>query len=245
MKNIIRAAALVLVVSAMLASCNSSQQDNVQKDTAGSTTATERTTRTNSMGFPIPDVLKDESVEFGPEPEAENPITEKNKAQSYHNSHSLISFVKGSGKYYNFNPWDDGKQVESLFDGKDGYFNTKDQSKLGGIVSKGELVLEFRTEKATLVGYALVTGNDSKNFSDRNPGEWTLSGSNDGKNWTVLDYVYDGNITASDHQYFGYEIDDDVKAEYSYYQFRFTSDIYYAPVTSLQLNELYLYKDKN
>ena len=245
MKIFIRTAALALALVTLLASCKSvgGVGDPNGKETEAAITV-ESDVRTNSKGVPIPNVLKDDETEFGPEPAAETPLTEKSKVLSYHNSHSLISYVNGSGKCRNFDPWGDGKLVESLFDGKDGYFNTNDQTKLGGNVSNGELIVEFKTEKATLVGYALVTGNDSKDYGERNPNEWTLSGSNDGRNWTVIDYVYDGKITASNHQYFGYEIDPDARAEYSYYQFKFTLNIYNSPITSLQLNEMYLYKDK-
>ena len=245
MKNIIRSAALAAALAALLASCGSiSDQPATTDPGTAEITTVESDVRTNSKGVAIPNVLKDENAEFGPEPEAEDPLTDRSKVLSYHNSHSTITFVKGSGKYNNFDPWGDGKLIESLFDGKDGYFNTGEQTKLGGNVSNGELIIEFKTEKATLVGYAFITGNDSGSYGERNPGEWTLSGSNDGRNWTVIDYVYDGSITASDHQYFGYEIDPDVRAEYSYYQFKFTLNIYSSPVTSLQLNEMYLYKDK-
>ena len=244
MKNFIRFAALAAALAMLLSSCGSKNSDQNKKGDGETTEVSEKTSRTNSKGVPIPNVLDDDSIVIEPTPDPETPLTDKSKVLSYHNSHAKLKFVKGSGKYRNFNPWDDGKLVESLFDGKDGYFNTNEQTKLGGIVNNGELIVEFRTESAVLVGYALVTGNDSGSFPERNPNEWTLSGSNDGQNWTKLDYVYDGGVTASDHKYLGYEIDPDVRAEYSYYQFRFSSDINFSPVTSLQLNEVYLYKDK-
>ncbi|MFE7757424.1 hypothetical protein [Streptomyces sp. NPDC057418] len=48
-----------------------------------------------------------------------------------------------------------------------------------------EATVEFEFDRPTaLTGYTLTSAND---FPDRDPREWTLSGSRDGSRWTELD----------------------------------------------------------
>ena len=183
-------------------------------------------------------ILENESVEIGVN--VPEPVT-GGAATIYHNSHEQIAYVEGSGTY-DFNPWDDGKNMTSLFDGKDGYFNSGEQTKIGGGSNGKDLSIEFETESATLVGYAFVTGNDSGNYKERSPKEWYLYGSNDGKEWTLLDHVENSGIYAVDHGYFGYGIDESVRGEYSHYRVRFTKNISDGQFGDFQLNEMYLYK---
>ena len=236
--------ALAAAIAIALASCAriDGGTGTESSDGEGAVITTERTVRTNSKGQPIPDVLGDMTVELGPEPEAEKPITNADSVRSYHNGHKALTYVNGSGKYRNLDGWGNEDRVDYLFDGKDGYFKPGEQSKLGGIVSNGELVIEFRTEKAVLVGYAFVTGNDSGNYKERSPKEWYLYGSNDGKEWTLLDHVENSGIYAVDHGYFGYGIDESVRGEYSHYRVRFTKNISDGQFGDFQLNEMYLYK---
>jgi hypothetical protein len=63
------------------------------------------------------------------------------------------------------------------------------------------------TEAITVTDYVVYSGNDVKNNSSRNPVVWTLSGSNDGETWTVIDTVkYSGiaDVVSTDY---GYNVD--------------------------------------
>jgi len=181
-----------------------------------------------------------------PNPDAEKPVTGWEKANEYHTSHKTATVSQSSITSYNFTEWHEGRSALSLFDGDDNYFNEEGSgTKMGGGLS-GDLIVEFRTNRAvTLSGYAFVTGNDSGQYPERSPGAWTLSGSTDGKTWVVLDEVKDGGIRAADHEYFGYEIDGESQGSYTYYRFEFTKDVYLQHLTSFQLNELYLYIDRS
>lgn len=249
MKRLRSASALILALLILLCSCGTAKDSEESKEegkSRDSVVITEKVwpTRTNSKGENIPDVF------MGGQPSeqvypSENPITGKDAATKYHNSHKVVSVIKGSGKTENFSPWHDGREVDSLFDGADGFFRPDQQTKMGGGVGSNKLVVTFRTEKATLVGYALVTGNDSSGYPERSPAEWTFYGSIDGNTWTTLDYVYDSAIEPADHEYYGYEIDKENQAEYSYYKFEFTVNLMSTGISSFQLNECYLYADKS
>ena len=41
----------------------------------------------------------------------------------------------------------------------------------------------------SLTGYTIITANDNASYTGRNPMDWTLEGSNDKENWTLLDEV--------------------------------------------------------
>ena len=251
MKKIMISAAVLLVLTAVLASCGG-RAGGAGADASGgkdgdriTSGETEKTVRTNSKGEPIPNVLDDDPLPSsdGTIPEDESPITGISAAKKYHSEHKVLSVLGGSVKTENFTEWHDGRSGESLFDGKDGYFSSE-RNKMGGVVEGGPLAVEFKTSPSVVVGYAFVTGNDSSGYPERSPSEWTLYGSNDGKNWNVLDYVYDGRIAAADNEYFGYEVDENTRAEYSFYRFEFTLDTYNSPVSTFQLNECYIYADK-
>ncbi len=48
----------------------------------------------------------------------------------------------------------------------------------------------FKASRLSAVsGYTITTGNDSGDYAGRNPKSWTLYGSNDQKNWTIIDQV--------------------------------------------------------
>ena len=255
MKYTVKVLCILSALIILFTSCKAStgKGDLPQTDGEGNAIVTEATgktweSRTNSKGERIPNVFDDaasSSPDADPAKPPEDPIMGKDAAKNYHSSHKVVSVVSGSAASENFNPWHEGRDVESLFDGKDGFFNEDEQTKMGGNAQMGRVVVTFRTEKTTLVGYAFVTGNDSANYPDRTPLEWTFYGSKDGKEWTVIDYVYDSAMDPRDHEYYGYEIDKDKQAEYKYYRIDFTLSLTASPLTSFQLNELYLYAAKS
>lgn len=69
--------------------------------------------------------------------------------------------------------------------------------------------------ETTIGAYAMVTGNDSEEYSDRNPLAWTLYGSADGNQWQVIDAVSDGKLPAANFEPCVYEIDS--PSAYRYY----------------------------
>ena len=183
-------------------------------------------------------ILEYETIEIGVN--ATEPIT-GGEARIYHNSHEKAAYIEGSGTY-NFDSWGDGYDMSWFFDGRDGYFNSGAQTKIGGFMYGGDVMIEFETENTTLAGYAFITGNDSGSYYDRNPLEWYLYGSSDGENWTLLDHVEDSGIYAADHEYFGYGIEESARGEYSHYRIRFTKNLSGNQFSEFQLNEMYLYK---
>ncbi len=69
----------------------------------------------------------------------------------------------------------------------------------------------FRTqEPVTAAGYALTTGNDTAQYSDRNPTGWALYGSNDdGNTWTILSDMRQGaSLPAANYKQVKFAIDE-------------------------------------
>lgn len=126
-----------------------------------------------------------------------------------------------------------GEEPENLFDGK--------TTKCGGDrYNENNLVIEFALhEPATVSAYVLITANDTASYPARNPVEWTLLGSNDpwSNDWTVLDYVWDGNMYSDNFLEHGYLVDNAQQDEYLYYRLEFG----YAMGTQFQLSEIRLY----
>jgi|GEM_PF-1093233 len=202
---------------------------------------------TTTYRIAIPNLLDDNYKASG-DPDytpiiAEIPITGKNQATAFHNSHRLLTVDTTSVKATNFTEWHDKRTVLSLFDGDDNYFSGEG-NKMGGGVSNGELIVEFSLVGSAIASaYAFVTGNDSGQYAERTPGAWTLYGSADGKNWKALDEVKDSGMVAKDAEYFGYEIDEEARFRCRYYRIVFTEDLNGFVISSFQLNQMYLYSD--
>ena len=138
------------------------------------------------------------------------------------------------------NPWGDGENETKLFDGNKG--NDDDHgTKLGGDVTDNTFTVTFNTKDSVVpYYYAITTGNDSGDYTGRNPNGWTLYGSNDGENWDELDKVVtdDTHCTGmSDVNYtsFVYKIDA-AKKEYKNFKIVFTT-----AGGNCQLNEFELF----
>ncbi len=92
--------------------------------------------------------------------------------------------------------------------------------------------IELRlSEPEAVVKYALTSAND---YPERDPRDWTLSGSRDGKNWTVLDRR-EGERFGERFQTNVYEFENDT--EYSYYRLEITRN---AGANITQLAEIQL-----
>lgn len=137
-------------------------------------------------------------------------------AKNFISSHeSLQASVKASSLYTDADVYGDGP-VENLFDGV--YTEQAFHSNGGGKMGTGDdnARVVWQTEQAvTLSAYAMVVGNDTSDWPERNPIAWTLYGSSDGKEWTVIDALSDGKMQPINFEPYVYEIES--PASYSYY----------------------------
>lgn len=81
-----------------------------------------------------------------------------------------------------------------------------------------EAYVIWKTDAVTATGYEIVTANDNAEYPGRNPGAWTLSGSNDGTTWTAIDVVENDDIL-QDANFTPFTFVIDTPAEYNYYKF--------------------------
>lgn len=90
-------------------------------------------------------------------------------------------------------------------------------------------------DEVSLSAYTIYTANDTANYPDRNPKTWKISGSEDGKTWTVIDTVENGELPAENYTSKTFYLDNAV--EYRYYQWEVTA----SEGGSFQISELLLY----
>ena len=86
----------------------------------------------------------------------------------------------------------------------------------------GKVTVYFKTRDDSRFiadSYALTTANDNAEYGGRLPDGWTLYGSNDENNWTVLDRVTDPGMEAVDVTEYEYDIDSPIG--YTYYKIEF------------------------
>lgn len=93
-------------------------------------------------------------------------------------------------------------------------------------------------EQTAVSEYRFYTGDDTHTYPDRNPITWRLSGSNDQKNWTVLDNQQN-NRRLRDENEQEYRFKTSATNSFRYYRFEF---IRMADGTRLQLSEIKLFK---
>lgn len=136
------------------------------------------------------------------------------------------TYVSGSGR--------DGK--EGAAKAADGWFFTKwcidepSQMPYSITLDAGEA--------APISEYRFVTGDDTHDYPERNPISWKMSGSNDQKNWTVLD-EQKSNRRLRDENEQEYRFRPATSGNYRYYRFEFLK---MADGTRLQLSEIKLFK---
>jgi len=231
--------AVLLVASIALTACTTTEEETSETTT---TTATEDPTpSTTGDDATADDTTGDDGEDGDDEPPAETPVRAEGADEfvaQYTQVH-VVTNEEEEGAIYteNFSAWNAAEDAPNLFDGKDGFFNPDEETKMGGGLS-GVITLYFKTAEAvTLKAYAFISGNDSATYTGRNPVEWTLRGSTDQENWVDLDYVYDGAMEDVDHDFFGYTIDDDKQGSYQFYQLEIT----YTVSGGMQINEMYLY----
>lgn len=87
-------------------------------------------------------------------------------------------------------------------------------------------------------GYTITTGNDSGDYAGRNPKSWTLYGSNDQENWTIIDQV-SNDVVLQDENATAYNYNCSSSAEYEYFKWEITEG-----GSTLQVSELKLKLEK-
>ena len=83
-------------------------------------------------------------------------------------------------------------------------------------------------------GYTITTGNDSGDYAGRNPKSWTLYGSNNQKNWTIIDQV-SNDVVLQDENATAYNYNCSSSAEYEYFKWEITEGGSLLQVSELKL----------
>jgi len=135
------------------------------------------------------------------------------------------TFVSGTGE---------GKEGAAMV--SDGLFYTKwcidEPNKMPYSV-----ILDANTPNV-VTEYGLVTGEDTYQYPGRNPQKWRVLGSNDKKDWKILNEVkYDRSMRNENEQEYRFKVKN--TTAYRYYKFEF---IKVWQDTRLQLSEIKLYK---
>ena len=108
-----------------------------------------------------------------------------------------------------------GEGVKNLFD--------EDKNTKYCLDVPGKLEVTFELNQAHAVqAYMFRTGNDTMEYSSRNPDSWKLYGrSSDSDEWTLIHEVKNGeeNMGPTNHIWYGFEVED--PKEYKYYKFVF------------------------
>lgn len=104
----------------------------------------------------------------------------------------------------------------------------------------GKIEVTFELNQAHAVeAYMFRTGNDTMEYSSRNPDSWALYGRSAASDeWTLIHEVEDGeeNMDATNHIWYGFEVED--PKDYKYYKFVFREN------GIMQLSEIRLLGDE-
>jgi hypothetical protein len=118
-------------------------------------------------------------------------------------------------------------------DGPDGYANEGVRNLFDGdkntkycLDMHGKIEVTFELKQAhTVEAYMFRTGNDTMEYSSRNPNSWALYGrSASSDEWTLIHEVKNGeeNLGPENHIWYGFEVEE--PKEYKYYKFVFRED---------------------
>lgn len=124
------------------------------------------------------------------------------------------------------------ESASNLFDGYE-------SSKYCLNAKNGAEVVWSMTRQVPLSAYALVTGNDTETYPDRNPISWELYGSVDGTedSWTLIDQVENTDrMPAANYAYVGFILDETVTYSHFRIVLHTAADCEY-----MQLSEIRLY----
>ncbi|MBO5777997.1 MAG: hypothetical protein J6R82_00355 [Clostridia bacterium] len=215
------ALALAMVTASALVACNNSSNDDTTTTTAGTTTTVSTTTKAPDNNPSEPNV-----------PAEETPVTGLDLAALMGNGINLSSTITNL-TLNGLTPFGENEGVDKVFDG------LTSTTKLGGSgMAATGAEITWKTNVETIVyTYVLYTGSDSAEWK-RTPLAWTLSGSTDGENWTVIDEVANSTMADVNSTPYGFEVDD--PTGYTYYKMVFTKT---TTDGQLQFNELVLIGD--
>lgn len=230
------ALAAILSLSAMVA-CGGNGETTTAGTTAAKTTASAaKTTAKPPKKTEAPSkTTQAPTAPETPEVPAETPATGDavNEMLAGTKIEVAADSVKATGATF----WNDGAAA-NLFDGDAGEVGTEGSgTKLGGGDITESVVVTWSTAEATTVkSYVLYTGGDSAKWTGRTPTAWTLSGSTDGENWTVIDDVKNSGMEDANATPYGYTVD--TPAAYTQYKLEITDTTGDGKV--VQINELVL-----
>jgi hypothetical protein len=92
------------------------------------------------------------------------------------------------------------------------------------------------SEPVAVKQYSIVTGGDTYNYTGRNPRSWKVEGSNDNKNWTLIDeQVDDHSIGLVNREEFVFPVNDETK--YKYFRYTTTRGIDGTQIGEFWINE--------
>lgn len=197
-------------------------------DDAADTTAANTTKAPAAQTTQAP-AQSDEPVEPGPD----TPLTDADSIADILAGPNLQSVIDpASIAATGLEAWGDGAAANAF----DGDLST---TKLGGGFSGNVTITWSTTVETTVEFYAIVTGGDSGTYG-RVPLAWQFSGSTDGENWTLIDWVTESGIQNSDALPNIFIVDE--PAAYSQYKFEITKvgpdDT--GATTAVQFNEIVL-----
>jgi len=126
-----------------------------------------------------------------------------------------------------------GEGAVNLFD-DDIY--TKYCCGIGSAEAEATAEITFSLSEATaLTGYAVSTANDNKDYPDRNPIGWVLSGKDENGEWGEIDASGRDDIAMEDVNYTAYGRFVEGAAAYTEYKFAITHN------GTMQISELVLF----
>ncbi len=119
----------------------------------------------------------------------------------------------------------------------DGIFETTDEgsNKYGHNEGVPFEITWKMVKSVSLSAYTLYTANDTASYPDRNPKSWSIYGSEDGKEWTLLEKVENGELPAENYASKTFTMKN--TDAYRYYKW----EIHESEGGSFQLSELLLY----
>ena len=100
--------------------------------------------------------------------------------------------------------------------------------------SQNAYVIFKASRLGAVSGYTITTGNDSGDYAGRSPKSWTLYGSNDQKNWTIIDQV-SNDVVLQDENATAYNYNCSSSAEYEYFKWEITEGGSLLQVSELKL----------
>lgn len=260
MTKLLRATALivaVLTVGAAFAGCEDLREAEALR--AAGEAFVEALENTNEAIYTKPYVLATEvEITEKTPPKSEYYVAspeipaEGDAAEAFHNGRQLVTvypdtIVMDDG----FCPWGDGAPA-NLFDGADGFFNIEEAETFMGGGTRLDLTMTFQIEKAKITAYAFVTGRDNGLYHGRTPCTWSVYGcsknSEEDEDWDLIDRVEFAATKNANHEYYGYYIDEDRQAEYEWIKVVFEGNVNEdgdsGYMNAIELNEMYLYTDK-